>query len=168
MRFSYDTHATRRHLPHFDKSRRTFFVTFSTIDRRYLPPAARSIAMDCIIHDHDLTYCLECAVIMTDHAHMVFSLHDDWTLTRVMRRVKGVSSRLINQELGARGSLWQDESFDRLMRCDEDVRKKCEYICQNPVRDGLAASVDEYPWIWRLWVEGGQTGLSVLHGSRVD
>jgi hypothetical protein len=55
------------------------------------------------------------------------------------------------------GPLWQDESFDRVLRSDEDVRKKADYICANPVRAGLVSSEDQYPWIWREWVEGQRT-----------
>ena len=70
-----------------------------------------------------------------------------------MRRIKGVSARQINQLFGRRGSLWQDESFDRVLRSDEDVYKKGEYIAQNPVRAGLAQTPEDYKWLWRQWVD---------------
>src|SRR5262249_37233514 len=28
------------------------------------------------------------------------------------------------------------------------------YLCENPVRRGLAARPDDYPWLWREFVEG--------------
>ena len=144
-----DTYATRRHLPHLAKRDRTYFVTFATRDRFVLPPPARQIALDCCIHDHGLTYWLHTAVVMPDHAHLLFVPMEEWTLDRILRRVKGVSARQINQHLQRSGPLWQDESFDRMLRSDEDVQKKGEYIANNPVRRGLAAAPAEYPWLWR-------------------
>jgi REP element-mobilizing transposase RayT len=144
-----DTYATRRHLPHLAKRDRTYFVTFATRDRFVLPPAARQIVLDCCVHDHDVTYWLHTAIVMPDHVHMLFVPIEEWSLDRIMRRVKGVSARLINQELQRRGPLWQDESFDRILRSDEDVSRKGEYIANNPVRKGLVATPAEYPWLWR-------------------
>jgi hypothetical protein len=56
--------------------------------------------------------------------------------------------------MGRRGRTWQPESYDHVVRLDEGIRRTAEYICRNPVRAGLAASEDAYPWLWREWVEG--------------
>jgi hypothetical protein len=40
------------------------------------------------------------------------------------------------------------------LRSDESARSKAEYVCQNPVRHGLVANENDYPWLWREWVEG--------------
>ena len=91
---------------------------------------------------------------MPDHVHVVFTPYEEWSLSDVMKRVKGNSARQINMVLQRRGALWQDESFDRIVRESEDLRKKCEYIANNPVRAGLCASPDGYKWLWREWVDG--------------
>jgi putative transposase len=52
------------------------------------------------------------------------------------------------------GRLWQPESFDRILRNTESARAKAEYVIMNPVRAGLCATPDEYPWVWREWIEG--------------
>jgi len=90
---------------------------------------------------------------MPDHVHILITPYAEWTLDRIMRRIKGVSSRQINLVLNRRGPLWQDESFDRILRSTEDVRKTGEYIAQNPVRKGLVEHEDEYRWLWREWVD---------------
>jgi REP element-mobilizing transposase RayT len=149
-----DTFATRRHLPHFAKRDRTLFVTFTTLGRRILTYRARTIALDCCVHDHELTYWLHTAVVMPDHVHMLFTPFDEWGLAKIMRRVKGNSARLINRTGGTRGAVWQDESFDRTLRSNEDVRKTGEYIAANPVRAGLVAKPEDYPWLWQEWRTG--------------
>jgi REP element-mobilizing transposase RayT len=79
-------------------------------------------------------------------------------LSVILQGIKGTSARRVNQLLGRLGHLWLHESFDREVRHDEDLLAMCEYICNNPVRAGLVEKVDDYPWIWREWIEGRQNG----------
>jgi len=46
------------------------------------------------------------------------------------------------------GAVWQDESFDRIIRAGEDIDEKCAYVVENPVRKGLVERAEDYPWIW--------------------
>jgi REP element-mobilizing transposase RayT len=157
-----DTLYSRRHLPHLENGGKTYFDTWCTIDREILPDAARDIALACAVHDHQITYFLWCAVVMPDHVHAVFTPYEGWLMTKIHKWVKGNSSRLINKACGRRGNLWQEESFDRILRSDEDAYRKSEYVCENPVRAGLVSSTDEYRWIWREWIEG-KGGQTMLH-----
>jgi hypothetical protein len=60
----------------------------------------------------------------------------------------------LNQRLpAAKRHAWQDESFDRIVRREENLREKCDYIAMNPVRKGLVSIPDEYPWLWRRWID---------------
>jgi REP element-mobilizing transposase RayT len=104
---------------------------------------------------------MDVAIIMPDHAHLIFTplQGDDETpcsLAEVMKGIKGVSARRINQLLGRRKPVWQDESFDHVVRKSESSLAKFEYVCDNPVRAGLVRCADEYPWLWRSWVEGSR------------
>jgi hypothetical protein len=45
--------------------------------------------------------------------------------------------------------IWQDESFDHVLRCSESLDAKVQYALENPVRRGLAVSWREYPWAWQ-------------------
>jgi len=153
MGIGADTFAQRRHLPHLQKRGKTYFITFSCF-REVLMPDARTIALRCCVHDHRVTYWMHVAVVMPDHVHLVITPYEEWSLSKILKRVKGNSSRLINAALSRHGSLWQDESFDRIVRDSEDLQKKCEYIAQNPVRAGLCECVEDYEWLWREWVEG--------------
>jgi putative transposase len=150
----FDTFAYRRRLPHLIKASKTLFVTFTTERRRKLSPDERTVALNCCVHDHLLTMFLHCAVVMPDHIHLLFGAFEDWTLGRILKRIKGNSSRLINALRQSRGAVWQHESFDHLLRSDEATSQKAEYICMNPVRAGFVVSPDDYPWIWREWIEG--------------
>ena len=65
-----------------------------------------------------------------------------------MKLIKGVSARNVNQLLGSSGPLWQEESFDHVLRNDESFLEKREYIRQNPVRARLVISPEDYRWLW--------------------
>jgi len=92
---------------------------------------------------------------MPDHVHLVLTPHDGVDLTMLVGQIKGRSSFLINRERNRRGSFWQRDSFDHIVRADEDLEKKIEYVCGNPVRKGLVAKCDDYPWLWRAWFSAG-------------
>jgi hypothetical protein len=72
--------------------------------------------------------------------------------------IKGTSARRINQLLGRKGSLWQDESFDRIMRAEEFEFKR-NYIMANPVDAGLCERPEDYQWLWLQ----AQAGVPVPH-----
>jgi len=145
-------HAYRRHLPHYQQEGRDYFVTFVAKDRYILPPQARDLLMWHILFDHLRAMFLHVAVVMPDHAHLIFTPFV--ALKKVTQGLKGASARSINQALGREGHLWLHESFDHELRRDEHLRAKAEYVCMNPVRKGLCATPDEWPWLWRSWIEG--------------
>ncbi|HEX6088276.1 MAG TPA: transposase [Thermoanaerobaculia bacterium] len=143
--------AYRRRLPHYQNDFRTYFVTFRTFHWFVLPPAARDIVLRHVV-DCPLYY-LYVVVVMPDHVHLIATPNPDREgfsvpLPAILRRIKGASSRRVNQLLARRGTLWQDESFDHQLRRDESLEQKCEYIRQNPVRKGLVTNPDDYPWLW--------------------
>jgi len=94
---------------------------------------------------------------MPDHLHLLFTALRDaagWTfaLPEILRAIKGASARSVNKLNGLGGRVWQDESFDHVLRGDESLRETIEYIRQNPVRKGLVQTPEDYQW---LWVECG-------------
>ncbi len=96
---------------------------------------------------------------MPDHVHMVFTPLSDkddnpYGFAEIMSGIKGASSHRINKALNRKGAVWQTESFDRVLRNDENTREKVEYICRNPIRMDLVEIEDDYPWLWREWIEG--------------
>jgi len=91
---------------------------------------------------------------MPDHVHMILiPLIDEkerrtWTLPGILDAVKGASAHLINKNLNRRGLLWQQESFDHVLRSSESLDEKIQYVLDNPVRRGLVANSAEYRWLW--------------------
>ena len=90
---------------------------------------------------------------MPDHVHLVFTpLRDgngNFTIPEILQGIKSASAHRINKLLGRKGEVWQQESFDHVLRREESIRAKLDYILSNPVRRGLVKNPLDYPWLWR-------------------
>jgi len=151
----------KRNLPHIQSEGKTYFVTFRTRKGRALPESVRGLVLQHCLRDHGTKLLVHAAVVMPDHVHLVYTPLQDseghtFSLEEIHNGIKGASAHSVNKALATRGHLWQDESFDHILRSHESARSKAEYICQNPVRKGLVADPDDYPWLWREWVEGAE------------
>ena len=144
----------RRRLPHIQKDNRPIFITFTTDHRWRLPAEAREIVLECCLKENNRKFDLHTVVVMPDHAHLLLSpLRDvdrwNFSLPQIMHAIKGASARKINIRLGRSGPVWQEEFFDHVLRSNNSLAEKVDYICQNPVRAGLVKAESEYPWLWR-------------------
>jgi REP element-mobilizing transposase RayT len=143
----------RRRLPHYQKADRAVFVTFRKLNREPFPASARDLIFQHCIHDDGKRFELHAAVVMPDHAHMLLTPlreREGWpyALPEILKLIKGVSARSVNKLLGGSGPVWQDESFDHVVRSGESFSGKLQYIRQNPVRAGLVKRAEDYRWLW--------------------
>jgi len=67
---------------------------------------------------------------------------------------KSYTARRINKLFGLEGQLWQDESFDRIIRDEEHLWKCIQYIDRNPQMAQLGEGQYRL-WIRPAWVELG-------------
>ncbi len=135
------------------KDDRPVFVTFRRIRGFYLSPAARGLVLQHCLFESGRRIQLHAAVAMPDHVHLLFTALRDgggWTfaLPEIMKAIKGTSARSINKLMERHGPVWQDESFDHVIRGNESLKETVEYIQQNPVRRGLVAAPEDYEWLW--------------------
>jgi len=144
----------RRRLPHFHKFDVPIFVTFCTGGPLVLSGEARDLILEHCLREHKQRIDLLAAVVMPDHTHLLFTPLRDangwpFPLVEIMQSLKGTTAHRINQLLHRSGPVWQEESFDHVLRSDESLKLKCEYIRQNPVRRGLVQKPEDYRWLWR-------------------
>jgi signal recognition particle GTPase len=83
-------------------------------------------------------------VLLIDTAGVDHSAHE--SRERIMHSIKRHSARECNRLLGRTGRFWQAESYDRLVRNDDERQRIARYIEWNPVKAGLC---DE-PERWRF------------------
>jgi REP element-mobilizing transposase RayT len=143
----------RRKLPHLQKDDRPVFVTFNTNGRWALPDVIRDVVLECCLYQNGRMACVHVVVVMPEHVHIVFTpiaagSTAPFAVAEIMQNIKAVSAHRINKLLGRTGRVWQEESFDHVLRCAENLYETIDYVRHNPVRRGLASSPDEYRWLW--------------------
>jgi len=162
----------RRRLPHLQKADADLFVTFCTGGRRILPEQARNLVLEHCLREGGILpmagegarptqACptleprihLHAVVVMADHVHLLLTPLRDangwpFPLMDILQCFKGATAHRINKLLHTSGPVWEEESFDHVLRSDESLREKCEYIRQNPVMAGLVRRFGDYRWLW--------------------
>jgi REP element-mobilizing transposase RayT len=132
----------RRRLPHLQKADAALFVTFCTGGRMILPERARDLVLaHCLREAATSTEAgegarptraarirLHAAVVMPDHVHLLLTpLRNEqgwpFPLVDILQCVKGATAHRINKLLHRSGPLWEEESFDHVLRSDEPERK---------------------------------------------
>jgi REP element-mobilizing transposase RayT len=84
-------------------------------------------------------------VVMPNHVHLLWTPHI--SLAALVRKVKGTTAIRANRLLGRNGEpFWQAEYFDRIVRTDDEFARVRRYIEWNPVKAGLAAQPEDFPW----------------------
>ena len=160
----------RRRLPHLQKADAAIFVTFCTGGRRVLPEGARDLVLAHCLREGGIQpfagqgaratlvrptsrIHLYAAVVMPDHVHLLFwPLRDErgwpFPLVDILQCLKSATAHRINRLLHTSGPVWEEESFDHVLRSDEGLKNTCEYIRQNPVEAGLVRRPEDYRWLW--------------------
>lgn len=83
--------------------------------------------------------------VMPNHVHVVFQARPGHGLPQIMHSWKSFTAKACNRLLGRTGPFWMDESFDRLVRDEAELRKFTDYTLRNPVAAGLA----DWSWVGR-------------------
>ena len=158
-----------RRLPHWDVIGHPLFVTFrlhgSRPNSRVFPPGPLDsagkafVAMPLLLRRPEIAqvvvaalqhgdtalhrYQLHSFVVMPNHVHLLVTPHvvsRQW-----VGPLKGLTAHQGNLLLGKHGALWQDKSYDHLVRSGEFERIR-GYIELNPVKAGLVAAPEEFLW----------------------
>ena len=61
-----------------------------------------------------------------------------------MHGIKGASAYKINQLRKTKGSVWQKESFDRIVRDGNEFDEKLNYMYNNPIKKELTENPENY------------------------
>ena len=76
---------------------------------------------------------------MPNHVHVLVRPIGEHTLSQILHSWKSFAAKQINAALGRDGKVWQDESFDNIVRDEAALEKFSFYIQENPARAKLNA-----------------------------
>ncbi|MEZ0395710.1 MAG: transposase [Anaerolineales bacterium] len=148
--------AQKRHFARFDS-----MLDQARHGPRWLAQSAcAQTVMQCIRELEPVHYHLHAFCLMPNHIHLLIDQQDipdpaprrdekRYTpLSRALRLLKGKSAALCNRLLGRGGAFWQHESYDHLVRNEREYERILAYILENPVKAGLAARWDQWPYTY--------------------
>ena len=91
-------------------------------------------------------YELHSWVVMPNHAHIMFTPINSFTVSSIMHSIKGFTAGEANKILGRSGRFWSPDYFDRFIRNRKHFMRAKKYIDDNPVKAGLCETPIEWPW----------------------
>lgn len=143
----------RRRLPHLQRDNKPVFVTFRTHGQAKIPEAYRGLVLQHCLYDNHRKLEMHAVVVMPDHVHLLLTPLNDtqgqpFSLIEIMNGIKGASAHSLNKAMNLRGPVWQEESFDHVLRSAESLEDKIEYIALNPVAERLVERPSDYEWLW--------------------
>jgi putative transposase len=99
----------------------------------------RSLVMERKFKLHDF-------VIMPDHVQLLIEVVGVITIEKAMQLIKGRFSHRLSHEFAYKGEVWQRGFTEVQVMNKRDFEAHRVYISENPVKAGLAASTEEYPF----------------------
>jgi putative transposase len=120
----------------------TFFVTVITANRRRIfQKEANALLFMKMLQKYRSQglYKLYAFVVMPDHVHLLLTTED---LPRAMKHIRGGFS----YKLASSWEVWQKGYADHLILNREEFESRKGYIHQNPVREHLVNSAENYPY----------------------
>jgi len=113
-------------------------------EQRALRPAERTVVVEAIQCFDGERYELHVYVVMNDHAHVLVKPLRGESLSQVLHSWKSFTAHRLQRDFGRLGPVWQDESFDRIVRSEREYWRVVKYILENPRRRWRG--IQEYEW----------------------
>jgi REP element-mobilizing transposase RayT len=108
-------------------------------------PLHAQLVANSLLFFHGTRYELGAMVVMANHVHVIVRPVLD-NLEEILRSWKSFTAHRINNLLQRKGSVWQAESHDRIIRDEEHLWRAIQYIGDNPTKCGQSS--DDC----RLWI----------------
>jgi REP element-mobilizing transposase RayT len=113
----------------------TYYVTWSLNPTQAdLGDAERALVADVIRHFHGERYRLYAYVVMNDHVHVIFTPELNQEPAGIVRGWKSFTANRLQRAHGRTGSVWLKDYHDRIVRDEEDLLQKMQYVLDNPKR----------------------------------
>jgi type I restriction enzyme R subunit/putative DNA methylase len=135
-------------------------------------PEVAPFVQNAFLHFHGERYRLHAWCIMPNHVHVL--IEPLTALAKIVQSWKSFTARWVlahnaELELGVPGRiLWMREYWDRYIRDENHHRKTVDYIHRNPVKAGLCATPEAWPWSSASVNNAPPGSAGVLAGLRTD
>jgi putative transposase len=134
------------YIPQWVSGSPCFFVTICTTpkgtNQLCHPLVAWSLLKSAFYYHQIGKWTCRLMLLMPDHLHAMLSVPVDIGLRKPVTNWKSYTAR-------AFGIQWQRDFFDHRIRNLNEYVEKCSYTLNNPVRAGLCAKNEQWPYVIR-------------------
>ncbi len=92
----------------------------------------REITWNAILHFDGERYDVYAFVVMGNHVHVLFRPRTGNIVSSILHSWKSFTAKAMNNRLNRSGTVWQHESWDRLVRNERHFCRVIRYIARNP------------------------------------
>lgn len=141
----------RERLPHWRADDVVYYATFRY--RRDLNHEERELLFRALVKSDGRKFDVFTLGVWPDRTELVFRTLDTsrgiaFELSKVLGSAKSQAGRAIIQRTGERFPPFYEESYDRIIRDDEELMERIEAIASVPVSEGLAAEAEAYSTLY--------------------
>lgn len=97
----------------------------------------RDVVVESMLYGEAKRYRLDAWVVMPNHVHVLVMPVNNIDLSKILHTWKSYTANRINRMLVRKGKLWQDESYNHIVRNPIAFQKIREYILNNPAKAKL-------------------------------
>lgn len=109
--------------------------------------AVQDLVLENWLHFEGVRYQLDKFVIMPNHVHLIVKPLPGYSLSRICHGWKSFSGKAIARMTGEKPPIWMDESYDHIVRDEQELEHFRQYIAENPGLAGLKSG---------FWLGGGR------------
>jgi REP element-mobilizing transposase RayT len=110
-------------------------------------PEIAKLVQNALLHFESQRYELLAWCVMPNHVHSVLRPASNWVLESILHSWKSYTASEANRVLSRKGqTFWQHESYDHVVRNENDLQHCVIYTEENPVKAGLCKKPEDWPW----------------------
>jgi putative transposase len=110
-------------------------------------PAFSKLLSEALLFFQNERYFTACFTVMPNHCHLLIQPFPHYELEDILKICKGYVAREINKARKMAATIWQQESYDRIVRDEEHLYRIVQYIGRNP----SMARIPKDQWV--RWID---------------
>jgi REP element-mobilizing transposase RayT len=107
-------------------------------------PEIAEIVANALSAFDGVRYRLFASCVMPNHVHAVVQPIEPFALDSILHSWKSYSAQIANRALRRKGSFWQREYYDHLIRDGDELGSAISYTAENPFKAGLR----DWKWVY--------------------